>query len=106
MPRNFPEPPLGGDDPWPEYFGSLSGFWSALRKSSQPVQALGSAVKHSHGHAQLAILMRIIELAPSANAEELATLADIYMTMPAPQEDWGEAPPPGPPASQPTGDDY
>ncbi len=40
-----------------------------------------------HRSTQIALLSRISALAPGATAEELAMLADAYLTLPAPDED-------------------
>ncbi|MGB8650068.1 MAG: hypothetical protein WCD35_05340 [Mycobacteriales bacterium] len=48
------------------------------------------AVKSAHAKAQLALLRRVQVLAESADVEGLTRLAEAYLTLPSPAEDFGD----------------
>ena len=76
-----------------------NGGDSALRvyafAADELLALLGAAnarlVQSAHASAQLAILRRISRLAQDADPEALQRLADVYLTLPSPGEDWSES---------------
>lgn len=50
----------------------------------------GAEIRNGHAEAQLALLQRIRALAANASPEDVALLASAYLTLPSPEEDFGE----------------
>lgn len=75
----------GEDDP--------AGYLDGIRVSERIIRDATddpqfTYLRSMHHQAQMALLRRIIELAPSANVEDLQALSDAYLRLPAPSEDF------------------